>query len=199
MDSFLQELAQPRPDPGGGAAAAYGARLGLALLEKVVQLEEGRQRKPAAKSSLTWAEARSRLKNLAESLEKLQEEDVQAYAQLAAALASGNDLAAAVCQAVAPPKEIVRRAGEALELLAWAGGHCQPHLVADLLVACEFLGAAQMGAYHLTCANLRLIVLEADHQVLRREVCQAYQKAEDLYHMVKAALVAREDGFDSCG
>ena len=46
MDSFLQELAQARPDPGGGAAAAFGARLGLALLEKVVQLEGGRRREP---------------------------------------------------------------------------------------------------------------------------------------------------------
>ncbi len=42
MDSFLHELAQAGR-PGGGAAAAYGARVGLALLEKVVRLEGNRR------------------------------------------------------------------------------------------------------------------------------------------------------------
>ena len=50
MDSaFLKALALARPDPGGGAAAAHSAALGLALLAKVVQLEHQRQgpaRKP---------------------------------------------------------------------------------------------------------------------------------------------------------
>ena len=45
MDSaFLKALAQGRPDPGGGAAAAHSAALGLALLEKVCQLEHRRRR-----------------------------------------------------------------------------------------------------------------------------------------------------------
>ena len=198
MDSFLQELAQARPDPGGGAATAFGARLGLALLEKVMKLEGGRQPKRATESALNWEKAELRLRDLSESLEKLQAEDVRAYSQLVAARASGEDLTAAVRQAVQPLGEIVKRACEGLELLAWTGGHCKAHLVSDLLVACEFLGAALMGAYHITCANLRLTATVAHRQGLRREFCQAYQKGEDLYHMVKAALVAREDGFDSC-
>jgi len=198
MDSFLQELAQARPDPGGGAAAAFGARLGLALLEKVVQLEGGRQRKSVAKSSLTWDEVLPRLKNLAECLEKLQEEDIKAYSQLAASRVSGENLAAAARRAVLPPRQIVKQTAEALELLAWAGGHCQPHLVSDLLVAVEFLGAALAGAYHIACANLCLVTPEENRKVLRREFCQAYQKGDDLFNMVKAALVAREDGFDRC-
>lgn len=198
MDSFLQELAQARPDPGGGAAAAFGARLGLALLEKVVQLEGGRPRKSAAKSSFTWDAALPRLKNLSESLKKLQEEDVQAYSQLVAARASGENLAAAARRAVTPPRQIVTQTAAALELLAWAGGHCKTHLLSDLLVAVEFLGAALAGAYHIACANLRLVTPEANRQALRREFCQAYRKGDDLYNMVKAALVAREDGFDRC-
>ena len=70
MDSFLQELAQARPDPGGGAAAAFGARLGLALLEKVVQLEGGRRREPKGKASFTWEEALTQLRQLQETLAK---------------------------------------------------------------------------------------------------------------------------------
>ena len=38
-DSFLEALARPEPVPGGGAAAAHGACVGLALLEKIVLVE----------------------------------------------------------------------------------------------------------------------------------------------------------------
>lgn len=199
MDSFLQELAQPRPDPGGGAAAAYGARLGLALLEKVMQLEAGRRRKTKAESAPHWAEALPRVRQMAEHLDQLQQDDNQAYCQLAAARASGGDLAAAVRQAVEPPRQIVRQTAEALELLAWTGGHCKSHLLSDLLVACEFLGAALAGAYHIAAANLCLITPEETRKAMVREFRRTYQKGEDLFNMVKAALVAREDGFDRCG
>lgn len=198
MDSFLQELAQARPDPGGGAAAAFGARLGLALLEKVVLLEAKRRPAPRGKSSLTWEEALVRLRQLAEALARLQAEDVRAYANLAAARASGEQVPAAVREALDCPRRIVQQIGQALELLAWAGGHCQKHLLSDLLVACEFLGAALTGAYHIACANLQLVTPEEQRQALRRLFCQTFQKGEDLYHLVKAAMVAREDGFDSC-
>ena len=198
MDSFLQELAQARPDPGGGAAAAFGARLGLALLEKVVQLEGSRRSEPKGEASFTWEEVLTQLRQLGETLERSQEEDVRAYAKLAAARTSAGNVAAAIREALDCPKRVVLQAGQALELLAWAGGHCQPHLLSDLLVACEFLGAALTGAYHIACANLRLVTPEENRQALRRAFCQTYQKGDDLYNMVKAALVAREDGFDRC-
>ena len=198
MDSFLQELAQARPDPGGGAAAAFGARLGLALLEKVVQLEGGRRSEPKGEASFTWEEVLTQLRQLGETLERSQEEDVRAYAKLAAARTSAGNVAAAIREALDCPKRVVIQAGQALELLAWAGGHCRPHLLSDLLVACEFLGAALTGAYHIACANLRLVTPEENRQALRRAFCQTYQKGDDLYNMVKAALVAREDGFDRC-
>ena len=38
--SFLDQLARARPDPGGGAAAAFSAGVGLALLTKVIRLEK---------------------------------------------------------------------------------------------------------------------------------------------------------------
>jgi methenyltetrahydrofolate cyclohydrolase len=198
MDSFLQELAQARPDPGGGAAAAFGARLGLALLEKVVQLEGGRRRDPKGAASFTWEAALTQLRQLGETLARAQEEDSRAYANLAAARASGGDVAAAIREALDCLKRVVLQAGQGLELLAWAGGHCKPHLLADLLVACEFLGAALTGAYHIACANLSLVPPAANPQTLRRAFCQTFQKGDDLYNMVKAALVAREDGFDRC-
>jgi len=200
MNTFLQELAQARPNPGGGAAAAYGANLGLALLEKVVRLESQRRQKPAGEARRSWGEALTHLRRLAESLEKLQAEDVQAYFNLTSARTSGDAarLAAAVREAVDCPSRIVQQAGEALQLLAWVGGHCKKHLVSDLLVAAEFLGAALQGASHIASANLPLVARKAERQILGQELGLACRKGEDLYHLVKAALVARENGIDHC-
>lgn len=200
MKTFLQELAQARPDPGGGAAAAYGANLGLALLEKVVRLEGQRRGKLEGSPGLTWEGALARLRRLAESLEKLQRKDVQAYFDFTSARTSGDAArrAAAAREAVDCPRRIMEHAARSLELLAWAGEHCKKHLISDLLVACEFLGAALMGAYHIAGANLLLVPRKGGRQTLAQELGQAYREGEDLYHQVKAALVARENGVDHC-
>jgi formiminotetrahydrofolate cyclodeaminase len=193
MNTFLHELAQAGPNPGGGAAAAYGANLGLALLEKVVRLESQRRPKPAGEGRRTWGEALAQLRRLAGCLEKLQQEDVQAYVNLTSARASGDGarLATAAMEAVNCPRRIIQQAGEALQLLAWVGGHCKKHLISDLLVAGEFLGAALMGAYHIACANLPLTTDESSRQTLALELGQAGREGEDLYQLVKAGLMDR--------
>ncbi len=200
MTSFLQELAQARPDPGGGAAAAFGANLGLALLEKVVKLEGRRRRKTAGAIGLTWEEALACLRGLAANLERLRAADVQAYFNLVAARASGDAArqAAAVEEAVDCPRQIMAQAAKALELLGWAGAHCQKHLVSDLLVAGEFLGAALKGAGHIAAANLPLVPEAPSRQALARELAQAYREGEDLYQQTKAVLVTREKIIDHC-
>jgi len=193
MNTFLQDLAQARPNPGGGAAAAYGANLGLALLEKVVRLESQRRQKPAGEARRTWGEALAQLRRLAESLEKLQEEDVRAYFNLVAARTSGDAalLTAAVREAVACPRRIMEQAARSLELLAWTGEHCKKHLISDLLVAVELLGAALRGAYHIAGANLPLTANESSRQTLALELRQAWREGEDLYQRVKVGLMDR--------
>ena len=188
MNTFLQELAQARPNPGGGAAAAYGANLGLALLEKVVRLEGQRRPKPAGEGRRTWKEARAQLRRLAENLEKLQGEDVQAYVNLVSARTSGDAalLTAAVREALDCPRRIMEQTSRSLELLAWAGERCKKHLVSDLLVAGEFLGAALRGAYHIAGANLPLLSVETERRVLAAALEQSRRVGEDLYQQVQA-------------
>lgn len=195
MDSFLKELAKAQPNPGGGAAAAFGARLGLALLEKVVCLEGWRPVDPRGHQGLAWEETRGRLRRLAKSLWELQEQDVQAYSRLSAARAAGDAqrLTAAAQEAVNCPEEIARQAAEALKLLAWAGECCRRHLLSDLLVGCEFLGAALRGAHHIAGANLPLVGQEATRQSLARKLRQAWQRDEALYSRVQGALLARSE------
>ncbi len=100
-------------------------------------------------------------------------------------------LAAAVREAVDCPRRIMEQTSRSLELLAWAGERCKKHLVSDLLVAGEFLGAALRGAYHIAGANLPLVTEEAGRQTLALELGQAYREGEDLYKLVKAGLMAR--------
>ena len=66
-------------------------------------------------------------------------------------------MAAALEEAVACPLRIMQQAQEGLALMAQGGAGCAPHLVADLLVACELLGAAFRGAHHIARANLPLM------------------------------------------
>jgi len=193
MDQFLQELARPQPDPGGGAAAAYGASLGLALLEKVVRLEGGRRPQPQGEAGLDWDTALASLRRLAQSLARLREEDVRAYFELTAARASGDParLAAAVAEAVDCPRRIVQQSREALELLGWAGERCRRHLVSDLLVACEFLRVALRGALHIACANLPLLPAGESRRALAAALEQSRRQGEDLYRRVQAGLMDR--------
>ena len=80
-------------------------------------------------------------------------------AQLARARTQGDPdkMAAALDEAVACPLRIMQQAQEGLALMAQGGAGCAPHLVADLLVACELLGAAFRGAHHIARANLPLM------------------------------------------
>jgi formiminotetrahydrofolate cyclodeaminase len=190
---FLQALAQPRPDPGGGAAAAHGAALGLALLEKVVRLElrrPGRQAKPGS----AWHDLLARVQQAAEGLARLQEEDIRAYGRLAQARTTGDsgDLPAALEEAMACPRRIMQQAREGLDLVARIGAGCKLHLISDLLVACELLGGACRGAHHIACASLPLISEISVRQTRTRELGRAMKTAETRFLEVRTGLLHRQ-------
>jgi formiminotetrahydrofolate cyclodeaminase len=195
-DSFLHALAKPRPDPGGGAAAAHVGALGLALLEKVVRLEADRP--PRKSGTPGWLEKLKRLRQAALALRRLQDEDVQAYDLLVKARQSGQaaDLETALREAVLCPLRIVKQAEEGLGLIAETGAHCRVHLLADLLVAVELLHAALMGAYHIACANLALVHKPGERASLARELVQTCQPTCQLFQQVKTELVARKHELD---
>lgn len=155
--SFLEELARAQPNPGGGAAAAYGATLALALLMKVLKLELKRPKNETA-TRLFWEKRLGQVRRLQEELEHLREADVQAYLNLARAQRQGDlDLASALEEAIDCPQRIMASVVRGLREVAETGERCQKHLISDLHVACEFLGAAFHGAYHIAAANLPLI------------------------------------------
>jgi len=193
MDSaFLKALAQARPDPGGGAAAAHSAALGLALLMKVVQLEHRRQG-PENNPVFPWGDLLARVRLVAAALLGLQEEDVKAYFQLARARTQGDPykMAAALEEAVACPLRIMQQAQEGLALMARGGAGCALHLVADLLVACELLGAAFRSAHHIARANLPLMPQDSRRAVWDEALSHTLNALEAEWQRVRAELTGR--------
>lgn len=187
-DSFLNQLSQPRPDPGGGAAAAFGGMVALALLAKVVQLEAQRPANQGERQ--VWEEKLVRVRQLTADLDRLREEDVRAYAQMVRVRDSGDrgrDWQEAVEYALNVPREIMARAREGLTLLAWAGARCRKHLVSDLQVAREFLGATIQGAYHIARANLPLVADAARREEFSRKLSQAEHNGRQAF--LEAGLV----------
>jgi formiminotetrahydrofolate cyclodeaminase len=194
MDSaFLKALAQGRPDPGGGAAAAHSAALGLALLSKVVQLEHRRQT-PEGEPGFPWGELLARVRVVAAALLRLQTEDVQAYSQLAQARTQGDPykMAEALEEALACPLRIMQQAQEGLALMAQGGAGCALHLIADLLVACELLGAAFRGAHHIARANLPLMPQDSRRDVWDEDLSHTLGTLEAEWEQVQAGLLARK-------
>ena len=193
MDSaFLKALAQARPDPGGGAAAAHSAALGLALLAKVVQLEQRRQG-PENNPGIPWGDLLTRVRLVAAALQRLQEEDVRAYFKLTQARTSSDsmEVAAALEEAVACPLRIMQQAQEGLAIMAQAGAGCALHLVADLLVACELLGAAWRGAHHIARANLPLMPQDSRRAVWDEALSHTLEALEAEGQLVRAELIGR--------
>ncbi len=194
MDSaFLKALAQARPDPGGGAAAAHSAALGLALLEKVVQLEQRRQF-PEGDAGPFWSDLLAQVQLVAAGLQRLQGEDVEAYFQFTRARAQGdpNALAAALDEAVACPLRIMQQAQEGFCLLCRGGSRCRPHLISDLLVACELLGAAFRGAHHIARANLPLMGQDPRRTIWAANLTHTLVALESEFQQVQAGLLARK-------
>ena len=194
VDSFLDELRRPRPDPGGGAAAAHGALLGIALAEKIIQLESKRATNNSSRAEL-WEGRHRETGRLTASFTRLRNEDVEAYQNLAEALRSGEGgalLHDALVAAVRCPMEIMREARGALDLIEDVGSVCRRFLVADVLVACEFLGVALLSACHIAKANLPLMQDLPSRGMWLAELTRERDRGSRRLDAVRAALEGRD-------
>lgn len=190
-DGFLTALAKARPDPGGGAAAAYVALVALALAEKVVLLELKRPRNDQGERRF-WESRQAEVGRLQDDLESLQEEDVQAYFRLAQARREGGEeLAAAVAEAIRCPAGIMERAVQGLDLVAALGERCQEHLVSDLQVALELLAAALAGAFHIASANLPLAASGEERFGYMERLTQLSRQGQESLLKTRRLLAAR--------
>jgi formiminotetrahydrofolate cyclodeaminase len=130
---------------------------------------------------------------VAAALLRLQAEDVRAYFTLTQARASRDpkEMATALEEAVACPLRIMQQAQEGLALMAQAGAGCALHLVADLLVACELLGAAWRGAHQIARANLPLMPRDSRRAVWDEALSHTLDAIEAEWQLVRAELSGR--------
>ena len=85
----------------------------------------------------------------------------------------------------------MQQAQEAIALVFQAGGRCKTHLLSDLLVACELLGGALRGAYHIAQANLLFMRDDSRRRVWAADLAHTLKAAEDLLQQVTADLLER--------
>jgi formiminotetrahydrofolate cyclodeaminase len=190
-DSFIAALSSPeQPVPGGGAAAAYAGSVGLALLEKIVRLEM--RRYPMLSEPSLWGDLLDQVSTLSKILYQLRDEDGKSYMFLAETKASSRkeeEVAAALMQTIECPMKILEQTHKALSCVSVAAEHCKRHLLSDLQVVCEILGAAGQGAYHISIANLRLMtdpISKADYQ---SRLSKLHDRSCELLKLAQASIL----------
>ena len=190
-DSFIKALAKPQPVPGGGAAAAHGSCLALALLEKIVLVELRRSR---TSSEYKWQNLLEKVRKSASTLLQLRDEDGRAYVRFAQAKTFGKskrEVLEALAEAIESPLKIMEEANEAFNLVADAGRHCKGHLISDLLVVRELLAATIRGAYRIAQANLGLMEGSFKRKEYQDKLEQLVSGSKELYESVESKLVER--------
>lgn len=195
-EPFLEALAQPRPDPGGGAAAAYGASVGCALMVKIVRLEVKRHPENC-ESWLFWNQLLAQTRRLALEFDTGREHDVRAYLEFSEARKQGNKgdaLSPLICNLVKCPEQIMRTAQQALLVCSEIGKHCHRNLIADLHVAHEMFGATLQGAFHIACANLPLIESSSQQQFFLCQLSKILDDGLESFKHVREILAARIAG-----
>ena len=179
---FLEQLAQPRPFPGGGSAAAHVGALALALVEKVVRIEiKGSEADTSV--SIAWNGRLSRVTGLSEKFQTLTLEDGRAYARMARVRAQGAEVDVvieAVKEAAMVPVQMIRASIEGLELISETVKECREYLVPDLQVSVELLLAVARGAEAIASANAVLLESPVHREELRNIICKAVETASDL-------------------
>ena len=190
-DSFIEALVKRKPVPGGGAAAAHGAFVGLALLEKIVTVEFQRSSVP---SEPDWKNLLQEVKEASRTILQLRDEDGKAYIRFAQAKTFGKgkkEVLEALHQAIESPTRIMEEANEALNLVARAGTHCKGHLTSDLLVVCELLRAAIYGAHGIAQANVGLMKPSMEKNEHQGRLGQLLTDGKELYESVVHQLGKR--------
>lgn len=163
VTTFLDQLADGTPTPGGGAAAAVAGALGAALASMVCQFTLGRDEFASVQSEidelLTEAEAARA------ALELAAEQDATAYGRVVAArrLPRGSDaeraaraaaIQAAARQAAREPLEAARVAARLLDVCSRLAELGNPRLLSDVEVAAMLSLVSLRGAAVNVEANL---------------------------------------------
>ena len=160
LDSFYDELSSKQPAPAGVAAAAVSARLGIALLIKVLEI----RRQPAARIETARREAAI--------LKQAAEDDIQALTAEHPAFS------------VEIPMRAARAATAGLQLCANTAGSIRGMIAADLGAAAALLAGAARAI--LLCVEFNLS--RTPSEAVAAECLQLGERVEELAAQVSGTL-----------
>jgi formiminotetrahydrofolate cyclodeaminase len=149
---LIRQLAARSPAPGGGAAAAVAAAIGVATGAMAARYTTGRAW--GERSILAEALA-AELDAAAARLLSLAEEDAAAYARLVAARRGADAAVIAHAEGLAldVPLQLIASCAQLAERLRTFLGWCNPLLASDGKVAIHLLAGGARAAYQTLLAN----------------------------------------------
>lgn len=175
--AFCDRLAGLEPVPAGVSAAAVTASLGLALLNKV--LEIACHRKDFAGDRERVQQLLHEGRNQSQLLAHLADRDVSAYRQYLDARKRNESTEAALRKTVEIPLRVARAAAMGLALCEPAAGLIHAAVAPDLVAAQTLLAAGGRSALNTVIANLeQLASADPFRQEVTAETRELLQKLQ---------------------
>lgn len=153
--TFLKDLSDRAPTPGGGAAAALTAAIGAALGAMAARYTTGKKWADREEDARALGD---QLVALSATLTNLAQKDAEAYSALSAAKIAaknqaGIDLAPLEAASAQVPLDVLRCIAQAVCSLSAFRTRCNPHLLVDLNSAIFLLAGAARASAALVCGN----------------------------------------------
>jgi formiminotetrahydrofolate cyclodeaminase len=184
VGSFLAQLADRIPAPGGGASAALHAAQAAALVAMVARYSDGEK---YAEHAAAIARIREKADDLRVTALDLAEEDAAAFRVVAAAYqmprgdaedkaARSAAIAAATVDAARPPARVIAVAGEIVALAEELGPVGNRNVISDVAAAAAALRAAAVTAQ----VNVEVNAAGVAHAPTRESLLATAGEADDI-------------------
>jgi len=193
IDEFILSVADAKPLPGGGSAAALAGSLAAALGEMMAGLTEGRREYLDQDSRVR--EIHARLTGARQTLYSLVEEDSTAFQSLLDAFRLPRQTAEERAfrteavekgkrNATETPLRAARAALDALENLRILIGIGNPNARCDAAVGAQLAYASLKGAYYNVRANIRGLEDRSYAELCYTEISELVRKARVILRQI---------------
>lgn len=198
VSKFVEEVASDKPAPGGGSVSALGGALGAALAVLVGKATIGKEKFAEVQNEMDSVVSRGT--ELYESLNKLVDEDTEAFNQILQAYRMPRDepevrakaIQDAVIRAAEVPLQTAKLSFEALDLILTVAEKGNKNAITDAGVAALFAESAVRGALFNVKINMLSIkneeVKENFTNDLEEMQAQLNSKREAIIKVVEAEL-----------
>jgi glutamate formiminotransferase/formiminotetrahydrofolate cyclodeaminase len=197
---FLDALADGKPTPGGGSAAAYSGAAGAALVAMVARLTTGKKKYAAVEAQMT--NILDRAEQLREELTEAVVRDADAFNSIMAAYRMPKDtpdqksirveaIQKATQIAAGVPLEVAGMAMEVLELAADVVAEGNLNAISDGATGAAMAKAAMTGAGYNVRINTASLKDEGVVKSLLTEMEELEQRALSIEAQIRGDLIKR--------